>query len=157
MASTTAICNSYKVELMQAKHDHTQGSGNTFRVALYTASATLNKDTTVYGGTVGSVSDTNELATGVGGYVAGGLALSTTTLMPILVGDQAITDYDNITFTNANFSTSSMLLFNGSVDLGSGLLACQVHDFDGVKTASNADFTIEMPPELEDEAITRLA
>ena len=48
MAITSAICNSFKVEILKAEHNFTASSGNTFNLALYTSSATLNKSTTAY-------------------------------------------------------------------------------------------------------------
>ena len=48
MAITSAICNSFKAEVLKAVHNFTASSGNTFNLALYTSSATLNKSTTAY-------------------------------------------------------------------------------------------------------------
>ena len=43
MAITSAVCNSFKAEVLQALHNFTASSGNTFKLALYTSSATLNE------------------------------------------------------------------------------------------------------------------
>jgi len=51
MAITSAVCNSFKTEVLQALHNFTASSGNTFKIALYTSSATLNKSTTAYSAT----------------------------------------------------------------------------------------------------------
>ena len=48
MAITSAICNSFKQEILEAEHNFTASSGNTFNLALYDSDATLNKSTTVY-------------------------------------------------------------------------------------------------------------
>jgi hypothetical protein len=51
MAITSAICNSFKNELMTATHNFTASTGNTFKIALYTSSATLGASTTAYSAT----------------------------------------------------------------------------------------------------------
>jgi hypothetical protein len=48
MAITSAICNSFKVEILTGVHNFTASTGDTFNLALYTSSATLDKDTTAY-------------------------------------------------------------------------------------------------------------
>ena len=67
MAITSAVCNSFKTEVLRAIHNFTNG-GNTFRLALYTSAATLNKSTTVY-------VTANEVANG-NGYTTKGIALN---------------------------------------------------------------------------------
>jgi len=73
MAITSAICNSFKAEVLQALHNFTASSGNTFKLALYTSSATLNKSTTAYS-TSNEISNTSGSA-----YTAGGKALTSVT------------------------------------------------------------------------------
>jgi hypothetical protein len=70
MAISQAMCTSFKEELMTATHDFTASTGNTFKLALYTSSATLGASTTAY-------SATNE-ASGTG-YSAGGGTLTNVT------------------------------------------------------------------------------
>jgi hypothetical protein len=48
MAITSEICNSFKVEILTGVHNFTASTGDTFNLALYTSSATLDKDTTAY-------------------------------------------------------------------------------------------------------------
>ena len=48
MAITSAICTSFKVELLKGVHDFTATTGNTFKIALYTSSASLGASTTAY-------------------------------------------------------------------------------------------------------------
>ena len=73
MAITSAVCNSFKTEVLQAIHNFTASSGNTFNLALYTSSATLNKSTTAY-------SSSNEISNTSGSaYSAKGKALTSVT------------------------------------------------------------------------------
>jgi hypothetical protein len=48
MAITSEICNSFKVEILTGVHNFTASTGDTFNLALYTSTATLDKDTTAY-------------------------------------------------------------------------------------------------------------
>ena len=48
MAITQAMCTSFKKELMEAKHNFLASGGNTFKIALYTSSASLGAGTTAY-------------------------------------------------------------------------------------------------------------
>ena len=84
MAITSAVCNSFKVEVLQGTHNFTASSGNTFNLALYTSSATLNKSTTAY-------SSSNEISNTSGSaYSAKGKALTSVT--PTLDSDTAVCD-----------------------------------------------------------------
>ena len=81
MAITSAICNSFKVEILKGEHNFTASSGDTFNLALYTSSATLNKSTTAY-------SSSNEISNTSGSaYTAKGKALTSVT--PVLSTDTA--------------------------------------------------------------------
>ncbi len=82
MAITSAICNSFKTEILKAVHNFTASSGNTFNLALYTSSATLNKSTTAYS-TSNEISNTSGSA-----YSAKGKALTSVT--PVLSTDTAV-------------------------------------------------------------------
>jgi len=130
MASTTAVCNSFKVELMTAIHDFTLTTGDAFYWALYTSTATHTKSTTAY-------STTNELADATGGYDRPGETLANVT--PTLTGDVATTDWENITWVTASFTAASTLLHNNSSQ------AVAVWDFSGDQTASGGDFVLQMP------------
>jgi hypothetical protein len=73
MAITSAICNSFKTEILKAVHNFTASTGNTFKIALYTSSATLSASTTAYG-------TSNEITNSSGSaYTAGGKALTSVT------------------------------------------------------------------------------
>jgi hypothetical protein len=145
MAITSAVCNSFKTEVLRAIHNFTQG-GNTFNLALYTSSATLNKSTTAY-------SSTNEISNTAGSaYSAKGIALTNVT--PALSSDTACCDFANVSFTSASFTANGCLIFN---DTASGDPAVCAIAFGGDKTVTNGTFTIEFPAADASNAILRIA
>ena len=126
MAITSAVCNSFKTEVLQAIHNFTASSGNTFNLALYTSSATLDKTTTAY-------SATNEITNTSGSaYVAKGKALTSVT--PALSGDTACCDFADVSWTSASFTANGCLIFN---DSASGDPAVCAIAFGGDKTVSS--------------------
>ena len=143
MAITSAVCNSFKTEVLRAIHNFTQG-GNTFNLALYTSSATLNKSTTVY-------ITTNEVATATG-YTAKGKALTSVT--PVLSSDTAVCDFANVSWTSASFTSRGCLIFNDSVATDPAVCAI---DFGGDKTVTSGTFTIEFPAATAGNAIIGIA
>ena len=144
MAITSAICNSFKVQILTGTHNFTVTSGDTFNLALYTSSATLNKSTTVY-------ITTNEVATATG-YTAKGKALTSVT--PVLNSTTAVCDFDNISWTSASFTANGCLTFN---DTASGDPGCCVIAFGGDKTVTSGTFTIEFPAATAGNAIIGIA
>jgi len=144
MAITTAICTSYKKELMTATHDHTVTTGHTFKMALYTSSATLSAATTAY-------SATNEVS-GTG-YTAGGAIMTTSATMPTTSGTTAYTDYADVVWNTATITARGCEIYNSSASNK----AVQVHNFGADKSSTAANFTVQMPTDNATEAITRLA
>ena len=144
MAITSAICNSFKVEILTATHNFTASSGNTFNLALYTSSATLNKSTTAY-------TTSNEVASS-GGYTAKGKALTSVT--PVLSTDTAVCDFANVSWTSASFTARGCLIFNDSA--ASDQSVCAI-DFGGDKTVTSGTFTIEFPAATAGNAIIGIA
>jgi len=145
MAITSEICNSFKVEILTAIHDFTASSGDTFNLALYTSSATLNKSTTVY-------TTSYEVATATG-YTAKGKALTSVT--PVLDSDTAVCDFSpNISWTSASFTARGCLIFN---DDATGDPAVCAIDFGGDKTVTSGTFTVEFPAPAASTAIIRIA
>ena len=144
MAITSAICNSFKVQILTGTHNFTATSGDTFNLALYTSSATLDKDTTVY-------ITTNEVATATG-YTAKGKALTSVT--PVLSGDTAVCDFANVSWTSASFTSRGCLIFNDSVATDPAVCAI---DFGGDKTVTSGTFTIEFPAASAGTAIIGIA
>ena len=144
MAITSAICNSFKQEILEAEHNFTASSGNTFNLALYDSDATLSKSTTVY-------TTSEELAT-TGGYTAKGNALTSVT--PVLDSDTAVCDFANSSWTSATFTANGCLIFN---DSASGDPAVCTIAFGGDKTVTSGTFTIEFPAAAASTAIIQLA
>ena len=146
MAITSAVCNSFKTEALRAIHNFTASTGNTFNLALYTSSATLNKSTTAY-------SSTNEITNASGSaYSAKGQALTSVT--PALSTDTACCDFANISWTSASFTANGCLIFN---DTAAGDPAVCAIAFGGDKTVTSGTFTIEFPAADASNAILRIA
>jgi hypothetical protein len=146
MAITSAICNSFKQEVLQAIHNFTASSGNTFNIALYTSSATLNKSTTAYS-TSNEISNTSGSA-----YSAKGKALTSVT--PALSTDTACCDFNDISWTSASFTANGCLIFN---DSASGDPAVCAIAFGSDKTVTSGTFTVQFPTADASNAIIRIA
>ena len=142
MAITQAMCTSFKTELLTGTHNFTNSSGNTFKLALYTSSASLGAGTTAYS-TSNEVSGT--------GYSAGGSALTNVT--PSADGTTAITDFADLTFSSSTITARGALIYNDSVSDKAVL----VLDFGADKAASSGDFTIQFPAAAAATAIIRIA
>ena len=142
MAITSAICTSFKQELLVGTHNFTASSGNTFKLALYTSSATLGAGTTAYSAT-NEVSGTN--------YTAGGNALTNVT--PTTAGTTAIVDFADLTFGTATVTARGCLIYN---DTNSDKAVAAI-DFGGDKTSTAGNFTIVFPSPTATGAIIRLA
>ena len=146
MAITSEICNSFKVEILTGVHNFTASTGDTFNLALYTSSATLNKSTTAY-------SSTNEITNTSGtSYSAKGNALTSVT--PVLSTDTAVCDFANTSWTSASFTSRGCLIFN---DTAAGDPAVCAIDFGGDKTVTSGTFTIEFPAASAATAIIGIA
>ena len=145
MANTSAICNSFKSEILKAVHNFTASTGNTFKIALFTSSATLGAGTTAYAAT-----GMNEMS-GTG-YTAGGKALTSVT--PSLDSTTACCDFDDISWTSATFTANACLIYN---DTASGDPAVCAVAFGGDKSVSSGTFTIQFPAKAATTAIVRIA
>ena len=145
MAISSAICNSFKQEILVGTHNFTASSGNSFKLALYTSSASLGASTTAY-------SSSNEITNASGSaYTAGGKALTSVT--PVLDGSTAVCDFADISFTSASFTANGCLIYN---DTQSDKAVCVVA-FGGDKTVSSGTFTIQFPAAAASTAIVRIA
>jgi len=144
MAITTAMCTSFKKELMEAVHNFKNSGGSTFHIALYDSSASLGAGTTAY-------TNSNEVANG-NGYTTKGQEL--TRVDPSTSGTTALTDFSDETFSSASFTARGALIFNESA---SGDPAVCALDFGGDKTATSGDFTIAFPTADASNAIIRIA
>lgn len=143
MAITQAMCTSFKVELMQALHDFDNPGGNTFKIALYTSSATLDATTTAY-------TTTNEVAS-TGGYSAGGNTLTAVT--PTSSSTTAYTDFADTTWSASTITANGALIYNST----NSNRAVVVLAFGGDKTSTSGDFTIQFPAAGASTAIIRIA
>jgi len=143
MAITSAICTSFKVEILKGVHDFTATTGNTFNLALYTSDASLGAGTTAYT-TSNEVSGT--------GYTAKGNALTSVT--PVASSTTAVCDFSDTSFTSASFTARGCLIFN---DSATGDPAVCAIDFGADKTVTSGTFTIQFPAADASNAIIRIA
>tara|TARA_Y100001937_G_scaffold84220_1_gene113963 strand:- start:4558 stop:4986 length:429 start_codon:yes stop_codon:yes gene_type:complete len=142
MAITQAMCTSFKVELLTATHNFTNSSGHTFKLALFTNSASLGASTTAY-------STSNE--TSGTGYSAGGNTLSATT--PTSGGTTAFTDFADTSFTSSSITARGALIYNSS----QSDKAVVVLDFGSDKSSTAGTFAIIFPTPDASNAIIRIA
>ena len=138
------MCTSFKKELLTGTHNFTASSGNTFKLALYTNSASFTAATTAY--TTG-----NEVSNS-GSYSAGGGALTNVT--PTSSGTTALTDFADLEFTSATITARGALIYN---DSATGDPTVAVLDFGGDKTSTSGTFTIQFPAPNASNAIIRIA
>jgi hypothetical protein len=146
MAITSAVCTSFKVELLKGVHNFTATTGNTFKIALYTSSASLGASTTAY-------SATNEITNSSGtAYTAGGATLTSVT--PVADSTTAVCDFADVSYTSASFTANGAVIYN---DSASGDPACAVIAFGSDKTVTSGTFTIQFPTADATNAIIRIA
>ena len=145
MAITSAICTSFKVELLKGVHNFTATTGNTFKIALYDSDATLGASTTAF--------STSEEITNTSGsaYTSGGATLTSVT--PTSSSTTAICDFADVSFSSASFTANGALIYNSSA---SNVAVCAIA-FGSDKTATNGTFTIQFPTADATNAIIRLA
>ena len=150
MANTQAMCTSFMEELMEGVHNFTTGTGDSFKAALYLASATVNASTTAYSST-GEVSGTNYSAGGVS--VTNGTSPASTNASAT-AGTAYWTPSASITYTNVTLSTAfdAVLIYNSS----KSNKAVSVHTF-GSQTVTAGTFTLTMPSNTTSTALIRLA
>ena len=138
------MCTSFKVELMQGVHNFTNGTGNTFKLALYDNSASFTAATTAY-------TATNEVPDS-GSYAAGGGTLTNVT--PTSSGTTAFTDFADLSFTSATITAYGAMIYN---DSAAGNPSVCILDFGGAKTSTAGTFTIIFPTADASSAIIRIA
>ena len=138
------MCTSFKKELLQGKHNFTASSGNAFKLALYTNSASFTAATTAY-------TSSNEVSNS-GSYSAGGGALTNVT--PTSSGTTALTDFADLEFTSATITARGALIYN---DSAAGDPTVAVLDFGADKTSTTGTFTIQFPTADATNAIIRIA
>jgi hypothetical protein len=143
MAITQAMCSSFKGQILQALHDFDSAGGNTFKLALYTSSATLDASTTAY-------TSSNEVAAS-GSYTAGGGTLVNQGVT--VSGTTGFTDFSDLSFTTATITARGALIYNNT---NSNAAVC-VLDFGGDKTSTAGTFSIIFPTPDASNAIIRIA
>jgi hypothetical protein len=142
------MCTSFKTQLLQGQHDFTNGTGHTFKIALYDNNASFTAATTDYTAT-DEVGDS-------GSYAAGGGTLTNVT--PTSSGTTAFTDFADITFTSATITARGALIYNTTTDGGTGTTdSVAVLDFGADKTSTAGDFQIVFPTADASNAIIRIA
>ena len=132
------VCTSCKEEILEGVHDFTS---HTFKLALYTSSATIDATTTAY-------STTNEVS-GTG-YSAGGATLTATN--PTTSGTTAFVDFSDVAFSNSTITARGCLIYNSSASNK----AVAVFDFGSDQASSSSTFTIQFPTADASNAIVRI-
>lgn len=141
MAITQAMCTSFKKELLEAEHDFT---ADTFYIALYTSSASMDAGVTAY-------TTTNEVS-GTG-YVAGGKALTVATGTPSSSGTTAFVSFDNISWASSTITARGALVYNSS----KSNKAVAVLDFGADRSSSSSTFTVTFPTADALNAVIRIS
>ena len=157
MPITQSMCTSFKAELMLAVHDFRVTGGDTFKLALYTSSATIDANTTAYTAS-NEVTGTN--------YTAGG---GTLTRLGVVTSNNnastgvGFTDFSDLTFANATITARGALIYNSTPSANSNAnttltnAAVCALDFGSDKTSTDGDFTIVFPTATNTTAIIRIA
>lgn len=148
MAATTAMCTSFKSELLTGTHNFTNTTGHTFKLVLIKTSmaGTYGAASTNYTDVTGN-SDESTMTN----YTTGGETLTNVT--PTTSGTTAYTDFGDVTISSATGSAAAAMIINGNASNA----ATSVHDFGGDKTASGGDFTVSFPAADASNAILRIA
>ena len=145
MAITQAIANSFKKELLEGEHNFKQTGGDNFKLALYTAGATLTSATTSFT-TTGEVGDSGTYTSGGGALVNNGTSIT---------AGVARVDFANLSFTGVTLTARGALIYNTSATVTNAAVA--VLDFGGDKSATSGTFTIQFPNPTSTAAILRIS
>jgi len=145
MAITTAMCNSFKQELLGGVHDL---DTDTLKVALIKASptGTYGAATTNYSDVTGN----SDEAVGTN-YTAGGQALDSATIT--LTSGTAFVDFADEVFSTLTISADGAIIYNASKSNA----AIAVFDFGGTVTSTNGDFTLVFPTADDSNAVIRIS
>ena len=143
------MCTSFKKELLYGAHDFDTTTGDTFKIALYTNSASFNAATTAY-------TATNE--TSGTAYNAGGEKLNS--VDPSASGTTALLDFNDATWATSTITARGALIYNTSPNTTSIALtnpSVVVLDFGSDKTSTAGNFTVVFPTADASNAIIRIA
>jgi hypothetical protein len=145
MAITQAIANNFKKLLLEGDSNFSSGSGDKYKLALYTSSATLNSATTSY--TTGNeVSNSGTYAAGGGALVNSGTSMT---------AGVARVDFGDLSFTGVTLTARGALIYNTSSTTTKSAVC--VLDFGGDKTATSGTFTVQFPAATSTAAILRIS
>lgn len=159
MAITQAMCTSFKAEILLAVHDFRATGGDTFKIALYTSSASLDANTTAY-------SATNEVSSSGTNYTAGGNSLTNAGVVTSnnnASTGTGYTDFSDSTWANATITARGALIYNNTPSANSNAnttltnAAVCVLDFGADKTSTDGNFTVIFPTASNTAAIIRIA
>jgi hypothetical protein len=160
MPITQAMCSSFKAEIMLGVHDfRATAGGDTFKLALYTSSATIDANTTAY-------SSSNEVSSSGTNYTAGGgtlVNLGVVTSNNTASTGVGFTDFSDLTFANSTITARGALIYNTTPSANSNAnttltnAAVAALDFGSDKTSTAGDFTIIFPAATNTTAIIRIA
>ena len=151
MAISQAMVTSFKVEILDGVHNFGTGvvrastAADTFKIALYTSSATLSAATTAY-------SSTDEVSSSGTNYTTGGQTL-TISQAPTYTSTTAWLDFDDVTWASSTITANGALIYNAT----QGNKAVAVLAFGGDKTSTAGNFTIQFPAATSTTAILRIA
>ena len=149
MAITQAVCNSFKKELLEGDHEFQFSGGDTFKLALFISTATLNSSTVGYS-TSGEVPNS-------GTYAAGGGTLVKPNPSTSVASGVAIVDFADLSFTGVTITARGALIYNSTMGGGTNTTdAVAVLDFGADKTATSGTFTIQFPAFTTSAAILRI-
>ena len=147
MAITQAIANNFKKLLLEGDSNFSQSSGDKYKLALYTSSATLNSATT----SLLTSSPTHEVTSS--NYSAGGGALVNNPTS--LTAGVARADFADLSFQNVTLTARGALIYNTSSATTNSAVC--VLDFGGDKTATSGTFTVQFPANTSTAAILRIS
>lgn len=152
MAISSAICNTFKRDLLKGFHDFDSSGGDTFKIALFTSSASLGASTTDY-------STTNEITNTSGSaYTAGGETLTNNGVTGGSGASTAYVDFADAQWTSASFTANGAMIYNTTTDGSTGTTdAVCILAFGGDFTASNGTFTVQFPAANTSDAIIRIS
>ena len=140
------VCSSFKQQLLEGAHDFRLTSGDVFKLALYTNTASFTAATTAY-------TATNEVGAS-GSYAAGGGTL--TNVSPSLSGTTALMDFADLVFTTATITARGALIYNTTPTHTYTNPTLVVLDFGSDRTSTAGDFTIVFPVADASNAIIRV-
>ena len=144
MTISQTATTSFKVELAQGLHNFGPTAPNTFKIALYTSSASLGSTTTAY-------TATGEVASGSGYTTAGEILVVSTT--PTSSGTIMLLSFSDVTWAGASFTARGALIYNST----NSNRSVAVLDFATDQTGTGNNFIVRFPSSNVTSAIIRIS